>query len=169
MNMVVRVLLVYGVHGRAKFASVIGFGSHLNIGQQCERELWDTNDDTISSHSCRVRLHQLHVDADLLAKVKVVVNNLEQLLQHVIRGWLIGTANGQFHHFVLCELFNTFVVNAIGCPEDGIGDVTANQLGDGFDHTFFSANDRLIDYIQLVGFHLCLHSCGDGGEDGFAG
>ncbi len=100
MHLVVRVLLADGLHGRAKFAAVIGFGGRLNIGQQCKHELWDTNDDTICGHSCRVQLHQLHVDADLLAKVKVVVNNLDQLLQHVVCGWSVGAIHGRFHHFV---------------------------------------------------------------------
>ncbi len=27
-------------------------------------------------------------------------NNLEQLLQHVVCGWLIGAVDGGFHHFV---------------------------------------------------------------------
>jgi hypothetical protein len=45
------------------------------------------------------------------------------------------------------EVVNAFVVTSIGRPEDGIGDVTANQLGDGFNHTFFGANDQLIDDI----------------------
>ncbi len=40
------------------------------------------------------------------------------------------------------------MVAAVGRPEDSISDVAANQLGDGFDHTFFGANDRLIDDIQ---------------------
>jgi hypothetical protein len=43
-------------------------------------------------------LHQLHVDADLLAKVKVVVDNLKQSLYHIICGWSIGVINGLFHH-----------------------------------------------------------------------
>ena len=80
VHMVVHVFLANGVHGQAKFMANIGFGGRLNIGQQRERELWDTNDNTIRGHSCHVQLHQLHVDADLLAKVKVVVDNLEQLL-----------------------------------------------------------------------------------------
>ncbi len=100
MHVVVPVLLADGVHGRAKFAAVNGFGGHLDIGQQCERELWDTNDDTICGHLCRVQLHQLHVDTDILAKVEVVVNNLKQLLQHVVCGWSVGTIDGQFHHFL---------------------------------------------------------------------
>jgi hypothetical protein len=41
-------------------------------------------------------LHQLHVDADLLAKVKAVVDNLEQLLQQVVFGWSVGAINGNF-------------------------------------------------------------------------
>ncbi len=57
------------------------------------------------------------------------------------------------------------MVAAVGHPEDGIGDVAANQLGDGLNHTFFSADDQLIDIIQLVGFLLCLHLCRDGGEN----
>jgi hypothetical protein len=80
MHMVVHVLLADGVHGQAKFATVFGFGGRLNFGQQRERELWDTNDDTICGHLCRVQLHQLYVVADSLAKVEIVVNNLEQLL-----------------------------------------------------------------------------------------
>jgi hypothetical protein len=56
------------------------------------------------------------------------------------------------------------MVAAASCPEDGIGDVAANQLGDGFDYTFFNADDQLIDDIQSVGFLLCLCSCGYGGE-----
>jgi hypothetical protein len=71
-------------------------------------------------------LHQLHVDADLLAKVKVVVDNLEHLLQHVIRGWSIGAIDGRFNHFVWCKFDDAFVVAAIGHPEDGIGNVAAD-------------------------------------------
>jgi hypothetical protein len=54
MHMVVRVCLADGVHGQAKFAALIGFGGCLDIGRQRERELWDTNGDTIRSHLCRV-------------------------------------------------------------------------------------------------------------------
>jgi hypothetical protein len=113
-------------------------------------------------------LHQLHVDTDLLTKVEVVVNNLDQLLQHVVRGWLVGALYGHFHHFVQCEFIDSFAVAAIGHPEDSIADVAANQLGDGLNHTLFSVNDRLIDDVQLVGFLMCLRSCGDRGEDVFA-
>jgi hypothetical protein len=113
-------------------------------------------------------LHQLHVDPDLLAKVKVVINHLDQLLQHVICGWLVGAVNGHFHHFVQCELIDAFVVAAVGCPEDGIGDVAANQLSDGLNHTFCIANDQFIDDVQSVSFLLRLCLCGDGVEDGFA-
>ncbi len=77
MHVIVCVLLVDSMHGRSKFASIIGFGGRLDVGQQCERELWDTNDNAIHGHSCRVQLHQLHVDADLLAKVKCVVDHLK--------------------------------------------------------------------------------------------
>ncbi len=80
MHVVVRVFLVYGVHGQAKFTAIVGFGGCLDVGQQREHELWDANDNTIRGHSCHVQLHQLHVDADLLAKVEVVVDNFEQLL-----------------------------------------------------------------------------------------
>ncbi len=61
------------------------------------------------------------------------------------------------------------MVAAVGHPEDGIGDIAANQLGDGFDHTFFSANDRLIHDVQLVSFLLCLSLCGFEGKEGFSG
>jgi hypothetical protein len=140
MHVVVRVLLADGVHGSAKFATVIRFGGRLNVGQQRKRELWDTNDDTMCGHLCHVQLYQLHIDADLLAKFKVVVNNLDQLLQHVVHGWLVGAIDGHFHHFVQCEFINVFVVAAIGRLEDGISDVAPNYLGDGLHHTFFSAN-----------------------------
>ncbi len=80
IHVIVRVLLAYGVHGRAKFAAIVGFGGCFNVGQQHERELWDTNDDTICGHLCRVLLYQLHVDTDILAKVEVVVDNLKQVL-----------------------------------------------------------------------------------------
>jgi hypothetical protein len=42
---IVCVLLADGVHGRSKFTSVIGFGGCLDVGQQCEHELWDSDDD----------------------------------------------------------------------------------------------------------------------------
>ena len=77
MYMIVCVLLADGVHGRSKFTSVIGFGGGLDVGQQCERELWDSDDDSVCGHSCRIQLHQLHVDADLLAKVKLVIDHLD--------------------------------------------------------------------------------------------
>ncbi len=113
-------------------------------------------------------MHQLHVDADLLAKVEVLVNYLDQLLQHVICEWSFGAVNGHFHHFVQCEFINAFVVAAAGCPEDGISDIADNQLGDGPDHTLFSADDQLIDEVQSVRFLLCLCLCSDRGEDCFA-
>ncbi len=87
-----------------------------------------------------------------LQKIRVVVDNLDQLLQHIIHGWSVGAVNGHFHHFVQCEFINAFVVAAISRPEDGIGDVTANQLGDSLYHTFFSADDQLTDDVQSVGF-----------------
>ncbi len=95
--------------------SIIRFGCRLDVGQQCERELWETDDNAIRGHSCRVQLHQLHVDADLLAKVKGVIDHLEQLLQQVICGWPVGPVNRYLHHLVECEVVNAFVVAAIGC------------------------------------------------------
>jgi hypothetical protein len=103
-------------------------------------------------------LHQLHVDTDLLGEVKAVVDNLEQLLQHVVRGWSVSAINGQFHHFKQGEVVDAFVVAAVSHLEDGIGDIASNQLGDDFDHTFFGADDQLIDDIQSVSFLLCLCS-----------
>ncbi len=114
MYVIVCILLADGVHGRAKFTSIIGFGGSLDIGQQCEHELWDTDDDSRRGHSCRVCLHQLHVDADLLAKVKWVIDYLNQLLQQVIRVRSVGPVNGYLHHFVECEVVDAFVVAAIG-------------------------------------------------------
>ncbi len=94
--MVVCVLLVDGMHRRAKFVAVIRFGGRLDIGQQRKRELWDTNDYTICGLSCRIQLHQFHVDADLLAKVEGVVNDLDQLLQHVVCEWSVGESMAKF-------------------------------------------------------------------------
>ena len=91
----------YGVHGRSKFTSVIGFGGSLDVGQQCERELWDSDDDSICGHSGRIRLHQLHVVAYFLAKVKWVIGHLKQLLQHVIRGRSVGPVDCYLHHFIV--------------------------------------------------------------------
>ncbi len=112
--MIVRVFLAGSVHGRAKFTSIIGFGCRLDVGQQCERELWDTDDNAIRGHSCCVQLHQLHDDADLLAKVEGVIDHLEQLLQHVICEWPVGLVNRYLHHLVECEVVDAFVVAAIG-------------------------------------------------------
>ena len=114
MYVIVCVLLADGVHGGSKFTSVIRFGGGLDVDQQCERELWDTDDDSTCGHSGRVRLHQLHVDADLLAKVKWVIDHLDQLLQHVISVWSVGPVNGYLHHFVECEVVDAFVVADIG-------------------------------------------------------
>jgi hypothetical protein len=97
-----------------------------------------------------------------------MVNYLDQLLQHVVCGWSVGAIDGHFHPFIQCEFVDAFVVAAVGHPQDGIGDIAINQLGDGLDHTFFSADDQLIDDVQLTGFLLCLRSFCDGGEDGFA-
>ena len=55
-----------------------------------------------------------HVDADLLAKVKWVIDHLDQLLQHIIRVQSVGSINGYLHHFVECEVVDAFVVAAIG-------------------------------------------------------
>jgi hypothetical protein len=54
MHVVVRLLLADGMHCQAKFVAVIGFGGHLDVGQQRKCELWDTNDDTICGHLCHV-------------------------------------------------------------------------------------------------------------------
>jgi len=113
MYVIVCVLLADVVHGRSKFTSVIGFGGGLDVGQQCEHELWGTNDDAICGHSGRIRLHQLHVDTDLLAKVKWVIDFLKQLLQHVIRGWSVGPVDCYLHHLVECIVINAFEVASI--------------------------------------------------------
>ena len=39
MHVIVCVLLADSMHGQSKFASIIGFGGRLNVGQQCEHEL----------------------------------------------------------------------------------------------------------------------------------
>ncbi len=114
MHVIVHVFLADGMHGQAKFTSIIRFGCRFNVGQQCECELWDTDDNAIRGHSCCVRLHQLHVDADLLAKVEGVIDHLEQLLQHVICGWLVGPVDCYLHHLVEREVVDAFVVAAIG-------------------------------------------------------
>jgi hypothetical protein len=49
------------------------------------------------SMSCGIPI-QLHVDADLLAKVKWVIDHLKQLLQHVIRGRSVGPVDRYLHH-----------------------------------------------------------------------
>ncbi len=77
VHVVVCIFFTYGVHGQEKFTAIVGFGGCLDVGQQRECELWDTNDDTLCGHSWHVQLHQLHVDADLLGKVKVVVDNFD--------------------------------------------------------------------------------------------
>ena len=107
MYVILCVLLAYCVHGQAKFTSIIGVGGGVNVGQQCEHELW--------GHSCCVRLHQLHVDADLLAKVKWVIDHLDQLLQHVIRGQSVGPVNCYLHHLLEHEVVDAFVVASIRC------------------------------------------------------
>ena len=56
MCVIVCILLADSMHGRSKFVSIIRFGGCLNVGQQCERELWDTNDDAIHGHSCRKKV-----------------------------------------------------------------------------------------------------------------
>jgi hypothetical protein len=112
---IVCVLLADGVHGRVKFTSIIGFGGCLDVGKQCERELWDTDDDSIRGHSCRVRLHQLHVDADLLAKVKWVIDHLNQLLQHVICGQSVGPVDCYLHHLIERKVIDAFEVASIRC------------------------------------------------------
>jgi hypothetical protein len=112
VHVVVRVLLANDVHGQAKFAVVVGFGGRLDVGQQRKRELWDTNDDTICGLLCHVRLHQLHVDADLLAKVKVVIN-LELYIELVFSGWYWLVFLGIYHtntkgnlgQYILVSLF----------------------------------------------------------------
>ncbi len=57
---------------------------------------------------------QLHVDADLLAKVKGVVDHLKQLLQHVFRGRLVSPIDHYLHYIVEREVIDTFVVASIG-------------------------------------------------------
>ncbi len=167
MHMIVCVLLADGMYGRAKFAAIIGFGGHLDVGQQHTHELWDTNHNAICGHPCHVQLHQLHVNADHLARIEGVIDHFNQLLHYVIRGRSVGAVNGHLHHFAQCEFINAFVVAAIGCPDVGIGDVAAYQLGDCLDRTFFCAGGQMIDDVQSVGFLLCLHLCSDGGEDRF--
>ncbi len=54
MHVIECVLLADGVHGQAKFMAIIKFGGRLDVGQQHERELWDTNDNAVHGHLCRV-------------------------------------------------------------------------------------------------------------------
>ncbi len=43
VHVVVRVFFAYGMHGHVKFTAIIGVGGRLDIVQQREPELWDTN------------------------------------------------------------------------------------------------------------------------------
>ena len=128
MYVIVCILLADGLHGRAKFTSIIGFGGGLDVGQQCERELWDTNDDSIRGHLCHVQLHQPHVDADLLAKVKWVIDHLNQLLLHVICGRSVGPIDCYLHHLIERKVVDAFEVASIRHLQNGIGDVAADQF-----------------------------------------
>jgi hypothetical protein len=58
-------------------------------------------------------LHQLHVDADLLAKVKWVIDHLKQLLQHVIRGRSVGPVDRYLHHLIEQKIIDAFEVASI--------------------------------------------------------
>jgi hypothetical protein len=60
VHMVLRVLLAYGVHGQANLMAIVRLGGCLDAGQQRERELWDSNDDTIHGHLCRFQFYPLY-------------------------------------------------------------------------------------------------------------
>jgi hypothetical protein len=83
VDVIVRVLLVNNVHGQAKFVAVVGFSQGFNVGQQREYKLRCANDDALRGNSCHVRLQELHVYTDLLAKIEGVIDQLKKLFQHV--------------------------------------------------------------------------------------
>jgi len=106
MYVIVCVLLADGVHGRSKFTSAIGFGGGLDVGQQCERELWDSNDDSVCGHSGAF---------DCISSMLTLTffDHLKQLLQHVIRGRSVGPVNRYLHHLVERVVINAFEVASI--------------------------------------------------------
>ncbi len=136
--------------------SILGFGCILNVGYERQCELGNADCDSIRGHSCRIQLHQLHVDTDLFLEVEGVVDYLQQLLQHVGCGWSIGAINGCCHHYKEHVVVDALVVAAAGCSYDCISDVAANQFCHGLNYAFLCANEQLIDHIQMVGFLLCL-------------
>ncbi len=115
MYMVVRVFFANSLDCQSKFASILGFGCILNVGYERQCELGNADCNSIRGHSCRVQLHQLHVDTDLFLEVIGVVDYLQQLLQHVGYGWLIGAINGCCHHCKERVDVDALVVAAIGC------------------------------------------------------
>ncbi len=115
MYMVVRVIFANSLHCQSKFASILGFGCILNVGYERQCQLRDADCNSIRGHSCRIQLHQLHVDTDLFSKVKGVVEYLQQLFQHVGCGWSIGAINGCCHHCEERVVINALVVAAVGC------------------------------------------------------
>jgi hypothetical protein len=60
-------------------------------------------------------LHQFHVDTDLLAKVKWVIDHHKQLLQHVICGRSVGPVDRYLHHLVKRIVIDAFEVASICC------------------------------------------------------
>ena len=86
MYVIVCVLLADGMHGRAKFTSIIRLVAVLmlanNVSVSCGIPMKIPHVAICATFDC-----QLHVDADLLAKVKWVIDHLNQLLQHVVFGW----------------------------------------------------------------------------------
>ena len=64
------------------------------------------------SMSCGIPI-QLHVDADLLAKVKWVIDHLKQLLQHVICGRSVGPVDRYLHYLVERVVINALEVASI--------------------------------------------------------
>jgi hypothetical protein len=143
-------------YGQAKLTAIVGFGGCLDVGQQHERELWDTN--TIPYVAIRATF-------DCISSMLMLTFLQKSKLWLIISSscsntsFLDGQSAPSMANFITSnrvKLAMFFVVTDVGCPEDGIGDVAANELGDDFNHNFFGADDQLIDDIQLVGFLLCL-------------
>ena len=126
MHMIVQIFFVSGLHDWTELVALVVLRCHLNIGKDCESNLWLCDGDTVGGHLCGLCLEELGTCADLFLEVEYKVDNLNKLVEDVYHRWHVCAGDGGLDYAMEPLLLHTLVVFALKRAEDATGDAAAN-------------------------------------------
>ena len=94
----------------------------FDVGKDHEGNRWGANVDSVGAHPVCQVLDYFHVSTYLFAVVKGLVQDFDELLQHVYHRRAVGVFECHLQNFVNCAVIHTFEITIAGL-ENTVGDV----------------------------------------------